>query len=137
MHREPQTRWTQTVQYQHIMIKMVKVRDKEKILKTAREKQKAHLREFPWAISWFLYRNTTGQKGVAKYIESIKREKKINSMDMNLSKLQETVKDREAWLAAVHGVTRSWTWLSDWTAILYPERLFRMAGEVISQISKN
>ena len=60
-----------------------------------------------------------------------------NSMDMNLSKLQELLMDREAWLAAVHGVTRSWTWLSDWTAILYPERLFRMVGEIISQISKN
>ena len=36
-------------------------------------------------------------------------------MDMNLSKLQETVKDREAWSAAVHGVSKSWTWLSDRT----------------------
>ena len=36
-----------------------------------------------------------------------------NSMDMNLSELQETVKDREAWGAAVHGVTKSWTRLSD------------------------
>ena len=34
------------------------------------------------------------------------------SMDMSLSKLQETVKDREAWHATVHGVTKSWTWLS-------------------------
>ena len=33
----------------------------------------------------------------------------INSMDMNLGKLQEMVKDREAWHAAVHGVTKSWT----------------------------
>ena len=32
-----------------------------------------------------------------------------NSMDMNLSKPQEIVKDREAWRAAVHGVAKSWT----------------------------
>ena len=36
-----------------------------------------------------------------------------NSMDMNLSKLQEMVKHREAWHAAVHGVEKSWTLLSD------------------------
>ena len=36
-----------------------------------------------------------------------------NSMDMNLSKLQKRVKDREAWHAVVHGVTESWTRLSD------------------------
>ena len=33
----------------------------------------------------------------------------INLMDMNLSKLQEIVKDREAWCAAVHGVAKGWT----------------------------
>ena len=38
-----------------------------------------------------------------------------NSMDMNLCKLQETVKDRGAWGAAVHGITKSWTQMSDWT----------------------
>ena len=38
-----------------------------------------------------------------------------DSMDMNLSKLQEIVKNREAWCAAIHGVTKSWTQLSDWT----------------------
>ena len=39
----------------------------------------------------------------------------IDSMDMNVSKLREILKDREAWCAAVHGVTKSWTQLSDWT----------------------
>ena len=38
-----------------------------------------------------------------------------DSMDMSLSKLQEMVKDREVWRAIVHGVTKSWAWLSDWT----------------------
>ena len=37
----------------------------------------------------------------------------INSMDMNLGKLQKTVRDREAWHVAVHGVTKSQTWLSN------------------------
>ena len=36
-----------------------------------------------------------------------------NSMEMNLSKLQETVEDRGDWHAAVHRVTKSWTQLSD------------------------
>ena len=36
-----------------------------------------------------------------------------DSMDMSWSKLQEIVQDREAWSAAVHGVTKSWTQLSD------------------------
>ena len=40
-----------------------------------------------------------------------------DSMDMSLSQLQEMVKDREAWCAAVHGVTKSWTRLREWTTI--------------------
>ena len=41
-----------------------------------------------------------------------------DSMDMNLSKLLELVIDREAWRAAVHGVVKSQTWLSDWTELM-------------------
>ena len=40
-----------------------------------------------------------------------------NSMDMSLSKLQELVMDREAWRAVIHTVTKSRTWLSDWTEL--------------------
>ena len=40
-----------------------------------------------------------------------------DSMAMSLSELQELVMDREAWRAAVHGVTKSQTWLSDWTEL--------------------
>ena len=40
-----------------------------------------------------------------------------DTMDMGLGGLQELVMDREAWHAAVHGVTKSWTRLSDWTEL--------------------
>ena len=48
-----------------------------------------------------------GQQRV-RWLDSI-----TDSMDINLSKLQETVEYREAWCAAVHGITKSWTQLND------------------------
>ena len=45
-----------------------------------------------------------------RWLDSIK-----DSMDMNVSKLQEIVEDRGAWCATAYGVTKSQTWLSDWT----------------------
>ena len=54
-----------------------------------------------------------------------------NSMDMSLSKLPKIVKDREAWHVAVHGVTKSWTWQSNWTkTIPWVHRAWTFKAEV-------
>ena len=51
-----------------------------------------------------------GQQKMRQWLDGI-----INSMDMNLSKLWDMVVNRGAWHAAVHKVTKSQTWVSDWT----------------------
>ena len=57
-----------------------------------------------------------------------------DSMDMNVSKLWETVKDRGAWHATVHVVTKSRTWLSDWTELNWE---VNTRGRSLQQIANN
>ena len=48
-----------------------------------------------------------------------------NSMDMRLNELRELVMDREAWRAAIHGVTKSWTRLNDWNELNWTDYIYK------------
>ena len=66
-------------------------------------------------------RRRRGQQRM-RWLDSI-----THSMDVSLSEHRELVMDREAWHAAIHGVTKSWTRLSNWTELRFTAALFAIA----------
>ena len=57
-----------------------------------------------------------------------------NAMDMSMSRLQLLVMDRKAWRAVVHGVVKSWTWLSDWTELNWVVKCPGVSGNAVMTI---
>ena len=57
-----------------------------------------------------------------------------DSMDVSLKELLELVMDRKAWCAVIHGVTKSWTWLSNWTELNWTEFLTKTWMAAITTI---
>ena len=55
-------------------------------------------------------------------------------MDMGLGKLRELVMDREAWRAVINGVTNSKTRLSDWTLLIYPDKIYFQSEEIDAKL---
>ena len=91
------------------------------------------LPKFPWHFSEL-------EQTILKFVWNHKRQRMrwldsiTDSTDMNLRKVQEIVKDREAWHATVHGVAKSWTCLSDWATTKAISRKVKPREAPVSQL---